>query len=69
MPRPTDGQVLNALNRAEFAAWMQGRGLDDKAAAPLLAAARPEVTRWRNGVRPVPRRVVRIIQLLPDPSA
>jgi DNA-binding transcriptional regulator YdaS (Cro superfamily) len=52
------------MTATEFAAWMEARGLDDRAAAPLLAASRPEVTRWRNGTRPVPRRVARIVELL-----
>ena len=46
----------------EFAAWMQRRGLNDARAAPLLAADPSEVTRWRNGKRPVSRRVVRIVE-------
>lgn len=54
------------MTAAEFADWMQRRNLTDATAAPLLAASRPEVTRWRNGVRPVPRRVARIIELLPS---
>ena len=52
------------MTAAEFAAWMQWRGLNDSSAAPLLAASQHEVTRWRNGVRKVPRRIVRIIELL-----
>lgn len=48
---------------------MQARGLSDQAAAPLLAASPPEVNRWRNGVRPVPRRVARIVELLTTPPA
>lgn len=51
------------MTAAEFADWMQQRGLTDTAAAPLLAASQPEVTRWRNGTRPVPRRVARIVEL------
>jgi len=53
------------MTATEFAAWMDSRGLIDASAAPLLAAHPSEVTRWRNGTRPVPRRIVRIIELLP----
>lgn len=52
------------MTAVEFAGWMQGRNLTDTAAAPLLAASRPEVSKWRRGTRPVPRRVARIVELL-----
>lgn len=52
------------MTTAEFSAWLKARGLSDQAAAPLLAASPPEVNRWRNGVRPIPRRVARIVELL-----
>lgn len=54
------------MTATEFADWMQKRNLTDTTAAPLLAASRHEVHRWRNGVRSVPRRVARIIELLPS---
>lgn len=52
------------MQAEEFAAWLAGRGLTHSAAAPILAADQPEVTRWANGTRPVPRRIVRIVELL-----
>jgi hypothetical protein len=53
-----------SMSTAAFASWMRRRGLIDEHAAPLLAAHPSEVTRWRNGTRPVPRRVARIVELL-----
>jgi DNA-binding transcriptional regulator YdaS (Cro superfamily) len=49
---------------AEFRAWLERRGLSERAAAPLLAAAQQEVNRWARGERKIPRRVARIIELL-----
>jgi DNA-binding transcriptional regulator YdaS (Cro superfamily) len=52
------------LTAAELRAWLERRGLSERAAAPLLAAAQQEVNRWARGERRIPRRVVRIIELL-----
>jgi hypothetical protein len=52
------------VTATEFSAWLEARGLSEQAAAPLLAASREEVWRWRSGKRHVPRRIARIVELL-----
>lgn len=54
------------MTPAELNAWLERRGLSERAAAPLLAAAQQEVNRWARGERTIPRRVVRIIELLDE---
>jgi predicted XRE-type DNA-binding protein len=49
---------------AEFRAWLERRGLSQRAAAVPLVATQQEVNRWANGKRPIPARVVRIMELM-----
>ena len=57
------------MTTADFRAWLERRGLTHKEAAELLAAHEKEVARWAIGdrlekPRKVPRRVVRIMELM-----
>lgn len=52
------------MTAEDFRAWLERRGLNYSQAAPLLAADHTEVGRWAKGERKVPRRVVRIVELL-----
>lgn len=52
------------MTAAEFRAWLERRGWNYTQAAPHLAADHTEVMRWAKGERKVPRRIVRIIELM-----